>query len=190
MMATPSAQDCVTSYGLPSRGGLIRMFVSVSSADMNLLLPIAPELRLAPLHALHDTSNESSATCGNWGKSERAPHKRYSNACNNWGEPERAPHRRETHARIVYIYICMYGTTVTRGAAHTQYTVRIPKYSAQYRPHVVMFASSTAQACNIHCHVFKHRSSYVCALVLMHLSMKCPTSPLPGQVGNLPIGGN
>ena len=32
----------------------------------------------------------------------------------------------------------MYGTTVTRGAAHTQYTVRIPKYSAQYRPHAVM----------------------------------------------------
>ena len=61
----------------------------------------------------------------------------------------------------------MYGTTVTRGAAHTQYTVRIPKYSAQYRPHVIMFASSTAQACNIHCHVFKHRSSYVCALVLI-----------------------
>ena len=57
----------------------------VSSADMNLLLPIAPELRLAPLHALHDTSNESSATCGNWGKSERAPHKRYSNARNNYG---------------------------------------------------------------------------------------------------------
>ena len=28
----------------------------VSSADMNLLLLIAPELRLAPLHALHDTS--------------------------------------------------------------------------------------------------------------------------------------
>ena len=81
----------------------------------------------------------------------------------NWGEPERAPHRRETHARIVYIY----GTTVTRGAARTQYTVRIPKYSVQYRPHVVMFASSTAQACNIHCHVFKHRSSYACALVLI-----------------------
>ena len=72
--------------------------------------------------------------------------------------------------RELFIYIiCMYGTTVTRGAAHTQYTVRIPKYSAQYRPHVVMFASSTAhaQACNIHCHVFKHRSSYVCALVLI-----------------------
>ena len=47
----------------------------------------------------------------------------------------------------IYIYICMYGTTVTRGAAHTQYTVRIPKYSAQYRPHVVMFDM------NIHCHV-------------------------------------
>ena len=93
-------------------------------------------------------------------------------AC-NWGEPERAPHRRDIHARIVYIYIyiyvctCMYGTTVTRGAAHTQYTVPIPKYSAQYRPHVVMFASSTAQACNIHCHVFKHRSSYLCSLVLI-----------------------
>ena len=28
----------------------------VSSADRNLLLLIAPELRLAPLHALHDTS--------------------------------------------------------------------------------------------------------------------------------------
>ena len=72
---------------------------------------------------------------------------------------------------IIYIYIYMYGmvhgTTVTRGAAHTQYTVCIPKYSAQYGPHVVMFASSTAQACNIHCHVFKHRSSYVCALVLI-----------------------
>ena len=48
------------------------------------------------------------------------------------------------HARIVYIY--MYGKTVTRGAAHTQYTVSIPKlYSAQCGPHVVMFASSTAQ---------------------------------------------
>ena len=70
--------------------------------------------------------------------------------------------------RELFIYV-MYGTTVTRGAAHTQYTVRIPKYSAQYRPHVVMFASSTAQVCNIHCHVyvFKHRSSYVCALVLI-----------------------
>ena len=94
-----------------------------------------------------------------------------SETTRNWGEPERAPHRRDIHARIVYIYVCMYvcmyGTTVTRGAAHTQYTVRIPKYSAQYRPHVVMFASSTAQACNIHCHVFKHRSSYVCALVLI-----------------------
>ncbi len=74
----------------------------------------------------------------------------------NWGEPERALHRRESHARIVYIY----GTS--GAAAHTQYTVRIPKYSAQYRPHVVMFASSTAQACNIHCHrvqaSFKHFS--------------------------------
>ena len=29
----------------------------VSSADMNLLLLIAPKLRLTPLHALHDTSN-------------------------------------------------------------------------------------------------------------------------------------
>ena len=28
----------------------------ISSADMNLLLLIALELRLAPLHALHDTS--------------------------------------------------------------------------------------------------------------------------------------
>ena len=66
----------------------------------------------------------------------------------------RAPHRRESHARIVYIYMYVwYGTTVTRGAARTQYTVRIPKYSAQYRPHVVMFASSTAQAYNLHCHV-------------------------------------
>ena len=67
------------------------------------------------------------------------------------------PHIDETFMRelFIYIYICMYGTTVTRGAAHTRYTVHIPKYSAQYRPHVVMFASSTAQACNIHCHVFK-----------------------------------
>ena len=32
----------------------------VSSADMNLLLLIAPELRLAPLHALHDTSRSTS----------------------------------------------------------------------------------------------------------------------------------
>ena len=76
---------------------------------------------------------------------------------------------------LVYIYICMvrpspaapliHNTLCT--PAHTQYTVRIPKYSAQYRPQVVMFASSTAQACNIHCHVFKHSSSYVCALVLI-----------------------
>ena len=89
-----------------------------------------------------------------------------STETHGWGEPERAPHRRDIHARIVYIYIYiyMYGTTVTRGAAHTQYTVPIPKYSAQYRPHVVMFASSTAQACNIHCHVFEHRSSYVCRM--------------------------
>ena len=75
------------------------------------------------------------------------------------------PHIDEKHMRELFIY--MYGTTVTRGAAHTQYTVRIPKYSAQHRPHVVMFASSTAQACNIHSHVFEHRSSYVCALVLI-----------------------
>ena len=53
-VATRSAQDCITGYGLPSRGSLIHMFVS--SADMNLLLLIALELSLAPLHALHDTS--------------------------------------------------------------------------------------------------------------------------------------
>ena len=102
----------------------------------------------------------------------------------NWGEPERAPHRRDSHARIVYwgelhidgivmrelfiyIYVCMYGTTVTRGAAHTQYTLCAFQNIPRNRPHAVMFASSTAQACNIHCHVFKHRSSYVCALVLI-----------------------
>ena len=58
MMATPPAQDCVTGYGLPSRSGLIDPYVYlfVSSADMNLLLLIALELRLAPLHALQDTT--------------------------------------------------------------------------------------------------------------------------------------
>ena len=59
-MDTPSAQDCIIGYGLPSRGGLIHIFVS--SADMYLLLLIAPELRLAPLHALHDTSYCDKAT--------------------------------------------------------------------------------------------------------------------------------
>ena len=134
------------------------MYIKASIINFTFLFHSArAQARPKPCSACHDTS---------WGEPERAPHRRDIHArIVYWGEPERAPHRRDIHARIVYIYIyiCMYGTTVTRGAAHTQYTVCIPKYSAQYRPHVVMFASSTAQACNIHCHVFKHRSSYVCA---------------------------
>ena len=78
------------------------------------------------------------------------------------------PHIDETFMRelfiYIYIYICMYvwyDRHPRRRSYTIHYTVCIPKYSAQYRPHVVMFASSTAQACNIHCHVFKHRSSIV-----------------------------
>ena len=61
---------------------------------------------------------------------------------------------------LVYNICIVHGTTVTHGATHTQYTVHVPKYSAQYRSHVVMFVSSTAQACNIHCHVIKHRYAF------------------------------
>ena len=66
------------------------------------------------------------------------------------------PHIDGTCVRDLFIWYVSYGTyVVTRCAAHTQYTVRVPKYSAQYRPHVVMFACSTAQACSVNCHVFK-----------------------------------
>ena len=51
------------------------------------------------------------------------------------------PHMNVTAVREVYV--CM--VRRNRCAAHTQYVVL--KYSAQYRPHVVMFASFTVQAC-------------------------------------------
>ena len=50
-----------------------------------------------------------------------------------WGEPERAPHRREVHARFLYIYIYIYGTSVTRAPPYTKRIGRM-KYLAMKNP--------------------------------------------------------
>ena len=83
----------------------------------------------------------------------------------NWGEPERAPHRRDIHARIVYIYIYVWYDRHPRRRSYTIHCAHSKIFRAIQTAcyNVCVLHCAHAQACNIHCHVFKHRSSYVCA---------------------------
>ena len=89
----------------------------------------------------------------------------------NWGEPERAPRRRESHARIVYIY----GTTVTRGAAH---------HDTIHCAHSKIFRAIQTACCNVcvlHCASVQHTLPRVQASFkrLMRFSSNLASFPGP-----------
>ena len=64
-------------------------------------------------------------------------------------------HINETCVRDLFICMVCRTTVTPRCVAYTQFFVYVPKYFAQYRLHILMFACSTAQACRIHCNMFQ-----------------------------------
>ena len=82
------------------------------------------------------------------------------------------PHIDGTFMRELFIYIIMY-VWYDRHPRRRSYTIHCA-HSKIFRAIqtaccnvCVLHCAYRMQACNIHCHVFEHRSSYVCALVLI-----------------------
>ena len=90
-----------------------------------------------------------------------------------------------SYGGLAITYTCICGMMVIHDATCTQHTVCIPKYSAQYGPHVLMFACSMT-----HCASVQHTFATIYALLwslrlVPHNVLHPPSSNTLHEVGRV-----